>query len=61
MFVLQDDSVLTRPHEMFGGELARSGLGPEGSVAFKHAVVEALTRRDTAGFTEKFTMRFLQR
>ena len=48
LFVLQDDSVLTRPHEMFGGELARSGLGPEGSVAFKHAVVEALTRKDTA-------------
>ena len=48
LFVLQDDTVLTRPHEMFGSELARSGLDPGDSVAFKKAIVDALIRQDTA-------------
>lgn len=48
LFVLQDDTVLTRPHEMFGSELARSGLDTEDSVAFKEAIVDALIRHDAA-------------
>ena len=46
LFVLQDGAVLTRPHEMFGGELARSGLDPNSTTAFKGAIVDALTRKD---------------
>jgi hypothetical protein len=48
LFVLQDDTVLTRPHEMFGSELARSGLALEDSVAFKETIVDALIRQDAA-------------
>lgn len=54
LFVLEDGAVLTRPHEMFGEELSRSGLSPDALAEFKDAVVGALSTRNYTWMREVY-------
>ena len=52
LFVLQDDTVLTRPHEMLTGELAQSGLTPEDLDRFRAALMEGFISKDYAALRD---------
>lgn len=52
LFVLQDDTVLTRPHEMLTGELAQSGLTPEDLDRFRAALMQGFISKDYAALRD---------
>lgn len=52
LFVLEDDTVLTRPHEMLTGELTHSGLTPEDLDRFRASLVEGFISKDYAALRD---------
>ena len=52
LFVLEDDTVLTRPHEMLTGELAHSGLSPKDLDRFRASLMEGFMSKDFAALRD---------
>lgn len=52
LFVLRDDTVLTRPHGMLTGEMAHSGLTPEDLDRFRVSLMEGFMSKDYAALRD---------